>query len=95
MRLFQGSHIPDVAAEFDNAPGRIKSAAAMHSTVGQSLVLFILLANLLLQALMAESRSLTRHISELFDRRTMLDAILCDLRRVAFGPSPSPPKHQD
>ncbi|KAA0039070.1 flocculation protein FLO11-like [Cucumis melo var. makuwa] len=93
--LFQGSHIPDVAVEFDNAPGQIKSAAATHSTVGQSLVLFILLANLLLQALMVESRSLTRHISELFDRRTMLDAILCDLRRVAFGPSPSPSKHQD
>ncbi|XP_008464024.1 uncharacterized protein LOC103502008 [Cucumis melo] len=48
MRLFQGSHIPNVAVEFENAPRGTGAAAAMHSTVGQPLVLSVPLANRLL-----------------------------------------------
>uniref|UniRef100_A0A9I9DXP8 Flocculation protein FLO11-like n=1 Tax=Cucumis melo TaxID=3656 RepID=A0A9I9DXP8_CUCME len=95
VRLFKGFHIPDVVAEFINAPGRTRAAAATHSTVGQPLVLFISLSNRLLQALMAESRSHTRHISKLSDRRTVLDAVLRDLRHVALEPPASPPDHQE
>ncbi|TYK27414.1 flocculation protein FLO11-like [Cucumis melo var. makuwa] len=76
MRLFQGSHIPDVTAAFANAPEGTSAAAATNSTVGQPLLLSIPLANCLLHALMVESCSLTRQISELSDRRTVLDAIL-------------------
>uniref|UniRef100_A0A1S4E0U5 Putative plant transposon protein domain-containing protein n=1 Tax=Cucumis melo TaxID=3656 RepID=A0A1S4E0U5_CUCME len=77
MRLFQGAHFPDVAAEFDNAPGKTST-------------LCVSLANRLLQALIAESRALTRQISELTDRCTVLDVVICDLRRAASGTTPPP-----
>ncbi|KAA0055023.1 flocculation protein FLO11-like [Cucumis melo var. makuwa] len=87
MRLFQGSHIPDVAAAFENAPGGTSVVAATNPTIGQPLILFVSLANRLLQALMAESCSLTHQISELFDRRTVLDVVLRDFRCAASGSS--------
>ncbi|TYK29845.1 flocculation protein FLO11-like [Cucumis melo var. makuwa] len=90
MRLFQGSHIPNVAAEFDNAPEGTSVVAATHPIVGHPLIHFVSLANRLLQALIAESRSLTRQISDLTDRRTVLDAILRDFRRAASGCTPPP-----
>ena len=90
MHLFQGSHVPDVAAEFDNAQGGTSTTAATHPTVGHPLTLTVSLANRLLQALIVESRSLTRQISELTDRRTVLDVVICDLRRAAFGATPPP-----
>ncbi|KAA0042431.1 flocculation protein FLO11-like [Cucumis melo var. makuwa] len=77
MRLFQGAHFPDVAAEFDNAPGKTST-------------LSVSLANRLLQALIAESRALTRQISELTDCCTVLDAVIRDLRRAASGTTPLP-----
>ncbi|KAA0050531.1 flocculation protein FLO11-like [Cucumis melo var. makuwa] len=85
MRLFQGSHIPDVAAEFENAPGGTRAAASTNPTVRQPLVLYVPLASRLLQALMAESHSLTRQINDLSNRRTMLDAVLRDFQHVASG----------
>ncbi|KAA0035772.1 flocculation protein FLO11-like [Cucumis melo var. makuwa] len=90
MRLFQGSHIPNVAVEFDNAPEGTSVVAATHPIVGHPLIHFVSLANRLLQALIAESRSLTRQISDLTDRRTVLDAILRDFRRAASGCTPPP-----
>ncbi|TYK11089.1 flocculation protein FLO11-like [Cucumis melo var. makuwa] len=93
MRLFQGSHILDVAATFENAPVGTSAAAATNPTVGQPLVLSVSLANRLLQVLLAESRCLTRQISELSDRRTVLDVVLRDLRRAASGSS-TPPSDQ-
>ncbi|TYJ96176.1 flocculation protein FLO11-like [Cucumis melo var. makuwa] len=39
MRLFQGSHIPDVAAAFENAPRGTSATAATNPTIGQPLVL--------------------------------------------------------
>ena len=42
---------------------------------------------------MVESRSLTRQISDLSDRRTVLDAVLRDLWCVASG-SPFPTQDQ-
>ncbi|KAA0050418.1 putative gag-pol polyprotein [Cucumis melo var. makuwa] len=88
-----GSHIPDVAAAFENAPRGTSSVAATNLTIGQPLVLFVSLANRLLQALMAESRSLTCQIRELSDRRTVLDAVLRDFRHAASGSS-TPPFNQ-
>ncbi|KAA0025116.1 envelope-like protein [Cucumis melo var. makuwa] len=44
MRLFQGSHILDVAAAFENAPGGISAATVANPTVGQPLVLSVSLA---------------------------------------------------
>ena len=79
MRLFQGAHIPDVAAKFDNAPGRTSTPAASQPIVGHPLTLSMSLSNRLLQALIVESRALTRQISELTDRRTVLDVVIHDL----------------
>ncbi|KAA0067426.1 flocculation protein FLO11-like [Cucumis melo var. makuwa] len=79
MRLFQGFHSPNISVEFEYAPGGTKTNAT-NPTVGQSLVLPFSLANHLLQALMAESRSLTRQISVLSDRWTVLDTT-----SVTFG----------
>ncbi|KAA0060048.1 flocculation protein FLO11-like [Cucumis melo var. makuwa] len=59
MRLFQGAHIPDVAAEFDNALSEISTPAASQPAVGHSLTLSVSLVNRLLQALIVESRALT------------------------------------
>ncbi|KAA0065488.1 putative gag-pol polyprotein [Cucumis melo var. makuwa] len=94
MRLFQGFHIPDVAAKFESAPGGTRAAIATYPTIGQPLVLSVPLANWLLQALMAESRSLTRQISELSDRQTVLDVVLRDFRHVASGSPTSLSDHQ-
>uniref|UniRef100_A0A9I9EG38 Putative plant transposon protein domain-containing protein n=1 Tax=Cucumis melo TaxID=3656 RepID=A0A9I9EG38_CUCME len=41
MRLFQGAHIPDVAAEFDNALSEISTPAASQPAVGHSLTLSV------------------------------------------------------
>lgn len=90
MRLFQGSHIPDISDEFENAPRGTKTNA-INPTIGQPLVLSVPLVNHLLQASMAESRSLTRQISDLSDRQTVLDTVLRDLQRVASGFSTPPP----
>ncbi|KAA0058506.1 flocculation protein FLO11-like [Cucumis melo var. makuwa] len=90
MRLFQGAHFPNVAAEFDNAPGGTSTSAASQPAVGHPMTLSVSLANRLLQALIDESRALTRQISELTDRRTVLDAVICDLRRAASGTTPPP-----
>ncbi|XP_050938794.1 uncharacterized protein LOC103485731 [Cucumis melo] len=90
MHLFQGAHFPDVAAEFDNAPGGTSTPAASQPAVGHPVTLSVSLANRLLQALIAESRALTCQISELTDRRTVLDAIIRDLRRTASGTTPPP-----
>ncbi|KAA0049582.1 uncharacterized protein E5676_scaffold94G00560 [Cucumis melo var. makuwa] len=57
MCLFQGSHIPDVDANFDNAPGGTSTTSATHPSVGHYLTLSVSLANHLLQALIVESRS--------------------------------------
>ncbi|KAA0040706.1 flocculation protein FLO11-like [Cucumis melo var. makuwa] len=88
MRLFQGAHIPDVVSEFDNAPGGTSTPAASQSAVGHPLTLSMSLANRLLQALIVKSCVLTRQISELTDRRTMLDDVICDLRHAASGATP-------
>ncbi|KAA0035370.1 flocculation protein FLO11-like [Cucumis melo var. makuwa] len=90
MRLFQGSHIPDVAAAFENAPRGTSATAATNLTIGQPLVLSMSLATRLLQVLMAESHSLTRQISELSDRHTVLDVVLRVLRHAASGSSTPP-----
>ncbi|TYK16303.1 gag-pol polyprotein [Cucumis melo var. makuwa] len=90
MHLFQGSYIPDIVVEFDNAPGGTSIAATTHPTVSHPLTLSVSLVNLLLQALIAESCSLTRQISDLTDRRTILDAVLHGLRRAAFESTPPP-----
>ncbi|TYK06511.1 putative mitochondrial protein [Cucumis melo var. makuwa] len=90
IRLFQGSHILNVYAKFDNAPGGSRATTATNPTVGQPLVLYVPLANRLLQALMVESRSLTRQISELSNRRTMLEGFLHDFRRAASRTPTSP-----
>ncbi|KAA0067619.1 envelope-like protein [Cucumis melo var. makuwa] len=90
MRLFQVSHVLDIAAEFENVPRGTKTTTP-NPTVGQSLVLSVPVANCLLQALLAEFRSLTRQISDLSDRRTALDAVLRDLRCVASGSLTPPP----
>ncbi|KAA0068159.1 flocculation protein FLO11-like [Cucumis melo var. makuwa] len=76
--------------EFDNVPGGTRTIAT-NPTVGQLLVLSVLLANFLLQALIIESHSLTRQISGLSDRQTTLDVVLRDLQRVASrSPTPLP-----
>uniref|UniRef100_A0A1S3BD19 Putative plant transposon protein domain-containing protein n=1 Tax=Cucumis melo TaxID=3656 RepID=A0A1S3BD19_CUCME len=67
MHLFQGAHIPDVAAEFDNAPGGTSTPAPSQPTIGHPLTLSVSLANHLLQALIVKSRVLTHQISELTD----------------------------
>ncbi|XP_008452370.2 uncharacterized protein LOC103493432 [Cucumis melo] len=90
MCLFQGAHIPDVAAEFDNAPSKTSTHVASQPSVGHPLTLCVSLANRLLQALIAESRALTHQISELSDRRTVLDAVIRDLQRAASGATPPP-----
>ncbi|KAA0038408.1 flocculation protein FLO11-like [Cucumis melo var. makuwa] len=90
LRLFQGAHFPDVAVEFDNAPGGTSTPAASQPAVGHPVTLSISLANRLLQALIVESRALTRQISELTDHRTVLDAVIGDLRSTASGTIPPP-----
>ncbi|KAA0048720.1 flocculation protein FLO11-like [Cucumis melo var. makuwa] len=90
MCLFQGAHIPDVAVEFDNAPGGTSTPAALQPAVGHPLTLSVSLANRLLQTLIAESRALTRKISELTDRHTVLDAAIRGLRHAASGTTPPP-----
>ncbi|XP_050935072.1 uncharacterized protein LOC103498446 [Cucumis melo] len=79
MHLFQGTHFQDVATEFDNAPGGTSTPAASQPAVDHPVTLSVSLANRLLQALIAESRALTRQISELTDRRIVLDAVIHDL----------------
>ncbi|KAA0058968.1 flocculation protein FLO11-like [Cucumis melo var. makuwa] len=61
MLLFQGSHVLDIAAEFKTMRGGTRTPTP-NSTVGQSLVLSVPLGNRLLQALLAESRSLTARL---------------------------------
>ena len=90
MHLFQGTHFPNVATEFDNALGGTSTPAALQPAVDHPVTLSVSLANRLLQALIAESRALTRQISELTDRRIVLDAIIRDLRRAASRTTPSP-----
>ncbi|TYJ96982.1 flocculation protein FLO11-like [Cucumis melo var. makuwa] len=90
LRLFQGAHFPDVAVEFDNAPGGTSTPAASQPAVGHPVTLSVSLANRLLQALIVESRALTRQISELTDHRTVLDAVIGDLRSTASGTIPPP-----
>ncbi|KAA0047403.1 flocculation protein FLO11-like [Cucumis melo var. makuwa] len=90
MRLFQGAHFLDVAVEFDNTPGETSTPAVSQPAVGHPVTLSVSLANRLPQALIAESRALTRQISELTDRRTVLDPVISDLRRVASGTTPPP-----
>ncbi|TYK21889.1 flocculation protein FLO11-like [Cucumis melo var. makuwa] len=58
--LVSRAHIPDVAAEFDNALSEISTPAASQPAVGHSLTLSVSLVNRLLQALIVESRALTR-----------------------------------
>ncbi|KAA0059224.1 flocculation protein FLO11-like [Cucumis melo var. makuwa] len=41
MRLFQGAHFPDVAAEFDNAQGGTSTPAASQPTVGHPVTLYV------------------------------------------------------
>ena len=89
MRLFQGSHIPDIVAEFDQVSRGTRSPTS-NPTVDQPLVLSVSLANRLLHALVAESRSLTRQISEFFDKRTALDAVLRDLQMYSLRDFYSP-----
>ncbi|KAA0043382.1 gag-pol polyprotein [Cucumis melo var. makuwa] len=60
MFLFQGSHIPDVSAEFDNASSDSRASSAVSPTVGQPLVLSVTCVH----ALMVESLSLTGQISK-------------------------------
>ncbi|KAA0059938.1 flocculation protein FLO11-like [Cucumis melo var. makuwa] len=90
MRLFQGTHFPDVAVEFDNALGGTSTSAASQPAVGHPVTLSVSLANRLLQALIAESHALTHQINELTNRRTVLDAVIRDLRCAAFGTTPPP-----
>ncbi|KAA0025424.1 uncharacterized protein E5676_scaffold68G00600 [Cucumis melo var. makuwa] len=92
MRLFQGAHIPNVASEFDNAASKTSNPAASQPAVGHALTLSVSLANRLFQALIVESRALTHQISELSDRRTVLDAVIRDLQRATSGATP-PPSH--
>ncbi|KAA0036116.1 flocculation protein FLO11-like [Cucumis melo var. makuwa] len=73
-----------------NIVGITLAPFATSPTVGQPLVLSVVLANRLLQALVAESHSLTRQISELSTRRIVLENILCDLRREALESAASP-----
>ncbi|TYK22573.1 flocculation protein FLO11-like [Cucumis melo var. makuwa] len=90
MRLFQGFHVPDITAEFDNVPEETRPPAP-NPTVDQPLFLSVSLANHQLHALVAESRSLTRQISDLSDRWTALDVVLRDFWCVVSRSSAPPP----
>ncbi|TYK07923.1 flocculation protein FLO11-like [Cucumis melo var. makuwa] len=75
-------------------PSRTRSPTP-NPIVDQPLVLSVSLANRLLHALVAESRSLTRQISEFFDKRTALDAVLRDLQVYSLRDFCSPARSAD